>query len=89
MTGKPIPESLVRERGVAIDALTDLIHMFFADKRVAICGTPDLVIGLTEFCFDLEMKPMILLFGDDNQAYQNDPRIKAFKEKSISTCRSL
>ncbi len=81
MTGKPIPESLVRERGIAIDALTDLTHMFFADKRVAIYGNPDLVIGLAEFCLDLEMKPMILLLGDDNQAYQNDPRIKAFKEK--------
>ena len=81
MTGIPIPESLVRERGIAIDALTDLTHMFFADKRVAIYGNPDLVIGLAEFCLDLEMKPMILLLGDDNQAYQNDPRIKAFKEK--------
>ena len=29
MSGKPIPYSLVRERGVAIDALTDLVHMFF------------------------------------------------------------
>jgi nitrogenase molybdenum-iron protein beta chain len=81
ITGKPIPESLVRERGIAIDALTDLTHMFFADKRVAIYGNPDLVIGLAEFCLDLEMKPLILLLGDDNQAYQNDPRIKAFKEK--------
>jgi nitrogenase molybdenum-iron protein beta chain len=81
MTGKPIPESLVRERGIAIDALTDLTHMFFADKRVAIYGNPDLVIGLAEFCLDLEMKPVILLLGDDSQAYQKDPRIKAFQEK--------
>ena len=81
MTGKPIPESLVRERGIAIDALTDLTHMFFADKRVAIYGHPDLVIGLAEFCLDLEMKPVLLLLGDDNKTYQDDPRIKAFQEK--------
>jgi len=80
MTGKPIPESLVRERGIAIDALTDLAHMFFADKRVAIYGHPDLVIGLAEFCIDLEMKPVLLLLGDDNTTYQDDPRIKAFQE---------
>jgi len=43
MTGKPIPQSLVRERGIALDALTDVTHMFFADKRVAIYGHPDLV----------------------------------------------
>ncbi|MDP4164396.1 MAG: nitrogenase component 1, partial [Bacillota bacterium] len=81
ITGKPIPESLVRERGIAIDALTDLAHMFLADKRVAIYGNPDLVIGLAEFCLDLEMKPVVLLLGDDNQTYQKDPRIRAFKEK--------
>ncbi|SPF32850.1 (FeFe) nitrogenase, dinitrogenase (component 1), beta subunit [Candidatus Desulfosporosinus infrequens] len=81
MTGKPIPESLVRERGIAIDALTDLAHMFFADKRVAIYGHPDLVIGLAEFCLDLEMKPVLLLLGDDNTTYTDDPRIKAFQEK--------
>jgi nitrogenase molybdenum-iron protein beta chain len=79
MTGKPIPPSLVRERGIAIDALTDVTHMFLADKRVAIYGNPDLVIGLAEFCLDLEMKPVLLLLGDDNANYQNDPRIKAIQ----------
>lgn len=81
MTGKPIPESLVRERGIAIDAITDLTHMFFADKKVAIYGNPDLVIGLAEFCLDMEMKPLLLLLGDDNNTYKGDPRIKAFQEK--------
>ena len=80
LTGKPIPESLVRERGLAIDALTDLAHMFFADKKVAIYGNADLVIGLAEFCIDLEMKPVLLLLGDDNTSYPNDPRIKALQE---------
>lgn len=81
MTGKPIPESLVRKRGIAIDAITDLVHMFLADKRVAIYGNPDLVIGLAEFCLDLEMKPVVLLLGDDNSNYVNDPRIKALQER--------
>jgi len=80
LTGKPIPPSLVRERGQALDALTDLTHMFFADKRVAIYGAPDLVISLAEFCLDLEMKPKLLLLGDDNSNYQHDPRIKALQE---------
>jgi len=81
ITGKPIPESLVRERGVAIDALQDLAHMFFADKRVALYGHPDLVIGLAEFCMEVELKPVLLLLGDDNGRYKKDPRIKALKEK--------
>ncbi len=76
LTGKPIPQSLVRERGLAIDALTDLTHLFLADKKVAIYGAADLVIGLAQFCLDLEMQPVLLLLGDDNTGYRNDPRIK-------------
>lgn len=81
LTGKPIPETLVRERGIAIDALTDLVHMFLADKRVAIYGNPDLVIGLAEFCLDMEMKPVLLLLGDDNAFYAEDPRILALQQQ--------
>jgi len=75
ITGKAIPDSLLRERGVAIDALADLAHMFFADKKVAIYGHPDLVIGLAEFCREVELKPVLLLLGDDNSGYVKDPRI--------------
>jgi nitrogenase molybdenum-iron protein beta chain len=58
-----------------------LTHMFFADKKVAIYGSPDLVIGLAQFCIDLEMKPKLLLLGDDNPQYAKDPRILKLKEK--------
>lgn len=81
LTGKPIPASLVRERGIALDALTDLVHMFLADKKVAIYGNPDLVVGLAEFCLDLEMKPVLLLLGDDNASYDKDPRIQALQQQ--------
>ena len=79
ITGKPIPDSLVKERGIALDALQDLAHMFFADKRVALFGHPDLVIGLAEFCIEVELKPVLLLLGDDNTKYKKDPRILALK----------
>ncbi len=82
LTGKPIPESLVRERGVAVDALMDLAHMFFADKKVAIYGHPDLVFGLAEFCLEVELKPVLLLLGDDNNKPKKDPRIRSLKEKA-------
>jgi nitrogenase molybdenum-iron protein beta chain len=80
MTGKAIPESLVKKRGIALDALADLSHMFLTGKKVAIYGNPDLVIGLAEFCIDLEMEPVLLLLGDDNGGYAKDPRIAALKE---------
>lgn len=80
LTGKPIPASLVWERGLALNALTDLAHMFFADKKVAIYGHPDMVIGLAQFCIELEMKPVLLLFGDDNGKYKRDPRVLELKK---------
>lgn len=80
ITGKKIPDSLVKERGLAIDALADLAHMFFADKTVALYGNPDLVIGLAEFCREVELKPTLLLLGDDNSNYVKDPRILALQE---------
>lgn len=80
LTGKPIPQSLVKERAIAMDALTDVTHMFLAEKRVAIYGNPDLVIGLAEFCIDLEMKPVLLLLGDDNVNYKKDLRLLTLQE---------
>lgn len=79
MTGHEIPESLIRERGKALDAMADVAHMFLADKKVAIYGNPDLVLGLAQLCRELEMKPSLLLFGDDNPAYAKDPRVLELK----------
>lgn len=80
MTGKAIPESLARKRGIALDAIADVSHMFLTGKKVAIYGNPDLVIGLAEYCIDLEMEPVLLLLGDDNSGYKNDPRILALQK---------
>ncbi|WP_043751852.1 nitrogenase component 1 [Imhoffiella purpurea] len=81
ITGKEIPESLVRERGIALDALADLAHMFFANKKVAIYGHPDLVLGLAQFCMEVELEPALLLLGDDKGGrYKKDPRIAELKK---------
>lgn len=83
VTGKPIPESLVRERGIALDALADLAHMFFANKKVAIFGHPDLVFGLAQFCMEVELEPVLLLIGDDQGTkYKKDPRLADLKKRA-------
>lgn len=81
LTDRKVPQSLAIERGKAIDAIADLAHMFFADKKVAIYGDPDLVLALAEFCIECEMKPVLLLLGDDNKGYSKDPRIEELKNK--------
>jgi vanadium-dependent nitrogenase beta chain len=82
LTGKAIPLSLVEERGRALDAIEDLAHMFFADKKVAIYGDPDIVIGLAQFCLEVELQPVLLLLGDDNKTYVKDVRFKELEEKA-------
>jgi V-containing nitrogenase beta subunit len=82
LTGKKVPDSLAIDRGKAIDALADLAHMFFADKKVAIYGHPDLVLGLAQFCLECELKPVLLLLGDDNTAYAKDPRLAELEKKA-------
>jgi len=80
ITGKAIPESLVKERGIALDAMADLAHMFFANKKVAIFGHPDLVFGLAQFCLEVELEPVLLLIGDDQGTkYKKDPRIEELR----------
>lgn len=81
ITGKEVPESLVKERGIALDAMADLAHMFFANKKVAIFGHPDLVLGLAQFCMEVELEPVLLLIGDDQGSkYKKDPRIAELKK---------
>ena len=81
ITGQAIQESLVHERGIALDALADLAHMFFANKKVAIFGHPDLVLGLAQFCMEVELEPVLLLIGDDQGSkYKKDPRIAELKK---------
>lgn len=82
LTGKEIPESLVIERGKAIDAMADLAHMFFANKKVAIYGDPDLVMALADFCIECELEPVLLLLGDDNKKYAKDPRLADLEKRA-------
>jgi nitrogenase molybdenum-iron protein alpha/beta subunit len=63
--------SWVKLARVAIDALQDLAHMFFAGKKVALFGHPDLVMGLAEFCLEVELQPSILLLGDDKIRFRH------------------
>jgi nitrogenase molybdenum-iron protein beta chain len=55
--------------------------MFFANKKVAIFGHPDLVLGLAQFCLEVELEPVLLLIGDDQGSkYKKDPRIAELKK---------
>jgi nitrogenase molybdenum-iron protein beta chain len=54
--GKPIPEAIKLERGIAVDAATDA-HQYFHGKRFAIFGDPDMMIGLVRFLLEMGGEP--------------------------------
>jgi nitrogenase molybdenum-iron protein beta chain len=60
LTGKPIPESLLRERGRLVDAIADsqaLLH----GKKFALYGDPDQMLGFTQFLLELGAEPTTVL----------------------------
>lgn len=66
LTGKPIPESIARERGRLVDAIADSsahIH----GKKFAIYGDPDLCLGLAGFLLELGAEPTHVLATNGNK----------------------
>jgi nitrogenase molybdenum-iron protein beta chain len=60
LTGKPIPESIARERGRLVDAIADS-NAHIHGKKFAIYGDPDLCMGLTAFLMELGAEPVHVL----------------------------
>lgn len=60
ITGKPIPESLEKERGRLIDAMADS-SAWLHGKTYSIFGDPDFVYGMARFVMELGGEPIHLL----------------------------
>lgn len=60
LTGKPIPESLEKERGRLIDAMADSSNWLHG-KTYSIFGDPDFVYGMARFIMELGGEPIHLL----------------------------
>ncbi|APC07667.1 nitrogenase component 1 [Neomoorella thermoacetica] len=71
LTGKPIPESLLQERGRLVDSLADTFHHTMM-KKVAIMGDPDVVLGVTRFVLEMGMEPVALAGGTASKTFDHD-----------------
>jgi nitrogenase molybdenum-iron protein beta chain len=60
LTGKPIPESLEKERGRLVDMMTDS-HSWVHGKRYSLFGDPDFVMGMCRFLMELGAEPLHVL----------------------------
>ncbi len=66
---REVPYSLEEERGQLVDILID-IHPYTFNKKVAIFGDPDTVLGLAEFALEMGMLPMYLLTGTPGESFE-------------------
>jgi nitrogenase molybdenum-iron protein beta chain len=69
LTGKPVPESLKKERGRLVDAIADS-QAYVHGKKYAVYGDPDFCLGMTQFLLELGAEPTHVLAtnGDENWA---------------------
>lgn len=71
MSGQPIPWEIEKERGRAVDAMTDS-QAWVHGKRVAIYGDPDFVLGLLNFVLEMGMEPVHVLVHNGNKKFQKE-----------------
>jgi nitrogenase molybdenum-iron protein beta chain len=69
LTGKPISESLTRERGVLVDMITDS-HSWLHGKKFGLYGDADFVMGMTRFLLELGAEPTTILCNQANKRWR-------------------
>lgn len=69
LTGKPIPESLAKERGRLVDMMTDS-HAWLHGKKFALWGDADFVMGMTKFLMELGAEPTHILCQAANKRWK-------------------
>ena len=69
LTGKPIPESLAKERGRLVDMMTDS-HQWLHGKKMAVFGDPDFLLGLVKFMLELGIEPTHIVCHNSNKRWE-------------------
>ncbi|MBK1733363.1 nitrogenase molybdenum-iron protein subunit beta [Thiococcus pfennigii] len=71
LTGKPIPESLAKERGRLMDMITDS-HAWLHGKKFALWGDADFVLGMVKFLMELGAEPTHILCHHANKRWRKE-----------------
>ena len=69
ITGKPVPDSLAKERGRLVDMMTDS-HAWLHGKKFALYGDADFVRGMTKFLLELGAEPTHILCQHANKRWK-------------------
>ncbi|MBK5966203.1 nitrogenase molybdenum-iron protein subunit beta [Thiocystis minor] len=71
LSGKPIPESLAKERGRLVDMMTDS-HTWLHGKKFALYGDADYVLGMVKFLLELGAEPTHILCNQANKRWKKE-----------------
>ena len=71
ITGQPIPESLLLERGRLVDMLTDS-HAWLHGKKFGLYGDADFVLGMTKFLLEVGAEPTHILCNHANKRWKKE-----------------
>lgn len=71
ITGKPIPESLLLERGRYVDMMTDS-HAWLHGKKFGLYGDADFVLGMTKFLLEVGAEPIHILCNHANKRWKKE-----------------
>ncbi|OKY53024.1 nitrogenase component 1 [Megasphaera cerevisiae] len=66
-----IPAAIADERGRVLDGMIDA-QQYFAGKKVAVYGDPDIVLGIAAFCLELGMIPYYMITGTPSDAFEKE-----------------
>ena len=72
--GVSVPDEITEERGRLLDWIIDS-EQYFHNKRVALWGDPDQLVGLSQFLLELGMRPVYVVTGTPGKAFER--RMKA------------
>lgn len=79
VTGKPIPESLEKERGRLVDAIADS-QAYLHGKTFSLFGDPDMVYGLVSFLLEVGAEPKHIVVTNSTKEF--DAALNALLEAS-------
>lgn len=68
ISGKEVPAELEYERGQLVDMMVDT-HQYTYEKKAAIYGDPDTVLGIMHFCLELGMIPKYCITGTPSESF--------------------
>lgn len=81
-----VPYELEEERGQLVDILID-IHPYTYNKKVAIFGDPDTVLGIAEFALEMGMIPKYLVTGTPGEAFERAAQ-ELFTKFGVEDCKA-